>query len=108
MNTLPEPLLRFDASAFVPRLGEADTLRTRYQDALRANLILPNTLEALRVELTYHSNAIGGSTLSLRDTQLVVEGREPNSGKYHCPGRSQCRTISTILGVHHSVCTGFN
>lgn len=80
-NELPEPLLHFDASPFAARLAEVDSLRTRYQDALRANLILPNTLETLRVELTYHSNAIEGSTLSLRDTQLVIEGREPNSGK---------------------------
>lgn len=80
-KTLPEPLLRFDASAFAARLGEVDALRARYRDALRANLIVPNTLEAFRIELTYHSIAIEGSTLSLRDTQLVVEGREPNSGK---------------------------
>jgi Fic family protein len=33
------------------------------------------------MEFTYHSNAIEGSTLSLRDSQLILEGREPNSGK---------------------------
>lgn len=80
-NPLPEPLLCFDASAFASSLRKVDALRTRYQEALRANLILPNTFEAIRVELTYHSNAIEGSTLTLRDTQLVVEGREPNTGK---------------------------
>lgn len=36
----------------------------------------------LRVELTYSSNAIEGNTLSLRETQLVVEeGLTPNHGK---------------------------
>jgi len=46
-----------------------------------AGRILPNAVEAIRVELTYHSNAIEGSTLSLRDTQLVIEGRAPSGGK---------------------------
>lgn len=36
----------------------------------------------LRVELTYSSNAIEGNTLSLRETQLIVEeGLTPNHGK---------------------------
>ncbi len=43
--------------------------------------ILPNSLEALRVELTYHSNAIEGCTLTLRETQLILEGRTPDAGK---------------------------
>lgn len=43
--------------------------------------ILPNSLDALRVELTYHSNAIEGNTLSLRETQLVLEGHTPAAGK---------------------------
>ncbi len=46
-----------------------------------AGRILPNSVEAMRVELTYHSNAIEGSTLSLRETQLVIEGHSPASGK---------------------------
>jgi len=29
------------------------------------------------VELTYTSNAIEGNTLTLRETQLVIEGRSP-------------------------------
>jgi Fic family protein len=33
------------------------------------------------VELTYHSNAIEGSTLTLRETQLILEGHAPTSGK---------------------------
>lgn len=81
MTAPTNPLLRLEASGFGAQLTEVDSLRTRYQEALSGNLILPNTLEALRIELTYHSNAIEGSTLSLRDTQLVVEGREPNTGK---------------------------
>lgn len=43
--------------------------------------VLENSVEALRVELTYHSNAIEGSTLTLRETQLVIEGHAPTSGK---------------------------
>lgn len=36
----------------------------------------------LRIELTYSSNAIEGNTLSLRETQLIVEeGLTPNHGK---------------------------
>ena len=31
----------------------------------------------MRIELTYNSNAIEGNTLSLRDTQLVLEGQAP-------------------------------
>ena len=42
---------------------------------------MPNTIEALRIELTYHSNAIEGSTLTLRETQLVIEGKSPGGEK---------------------------
>jgi Fic family protein len=80
-HSIPEPLLRFDPAPFEARLAEVEGLRTQFQDAVQANRILPNLLEAIRVELTYHSNAIEGSTLSLRDTQLVIEGHEPNTGK---------------------------
>ena len=82
-STLPEPLLRFDppSAVLLEALAGAEPLFAHYRDARNANRILPNTLEALRVELTYHSNALEGSTLSLRDTQLIVEGREPNTGK---------------------------
>lgn len=31
----------------------------------------------MRVELTYNSNAIEGNTLTLRETQLVIEGQSP-------------------------------
>lgn len=34
-------------------------------------------MQAQRIELTYHSNAIEGNTLSLRETQLVLEGKSP-------------------------------
>jgi len=80
-QSIPEPLLRFDPNPFASRLAEMEALRMRFQEAIRTNRILPNSMEAIRVELTYHSNAIEGSTLSLRDTQLVIEGREPNTGK---------------------------
>jgi Fic family protein len=80
-QSIPEPLLRFDPTTFTDKLTVIEGLRAKFQDAVRANRILPNSLEAIRVELTYHSNAIEGSTLSLRDIQLVIEGREPNTGK---------------------------
>ena len=80
--TPPEPL---EAFAIGPQLADAlrrvDTLAERFRSLRTAGLILPNAVEAVRVELTYHSNALEGSTLTLRDTALVVEGREPNTGK---------------------------
>ena len=54
---------------------------TAYRQEWEAGRVLPNSVEALRVELTYHSNAIEGSTLSLRETQLVLEGYAPSGGK---------------------------
>ena len=79
-NELPEPLQDF--ARIAPAMFErVDELHRVYLEHHGAGRILPNTLEAMRVELTYHSNAIEGSTLTLRDTQLVIEGREPNSGK---------------------------
>ena len=82
-SPLPEPLLKFAAPSalLLEALAGAETLFVRYRAVRDAHRILPNTVEAMRVELTYHSNAIEGSTLSLRDTQLIVEGREPNTGK---------------------------
>lgn len=54
---------------------------TRYRAEKDAGRVLANSIEALRVELTYHSNAIEGNTLSLRETQLVLEGQAPPGGK---------------------------
>ncbi len=84
MDPPPEPLLAFDGPApgeVAAELARLDALAARYRAELLAGRVLPNSVEAVRVELTYHSNALEGSTLSLRDTQLVVEGREPNTGK---------------------------
>ena len=80
---LPEPLQDFCAAEgeLLPQLRRVDALRTRYQTERNAGRVLPNTLEAIRVELTYHSNAIEGSTLTLRETQLVLEGRSPAGNK---------------------------
>ncbi len=82
MPAPPEPLLAFaGGSASADALRRIDALAERYRGLCAAGLILHNAVEAMRVELTYHSNALEGSTLTLHDTALVVEGREPNTGK---------------------------
>lgn len=80
---VPEPLLAFDdpSDAVNEALQRLDPLWRRYVEHRDAGRILPNSIEAVRVELTYHSNAIEGSTLTLRETQLVLEGLTPTSGK---------------------------
>ncbi|HEX2836833.1 MAG TPA: Fic family protein [Phycisphaerales bacterium] len=76
---IPAPLQSFDdkAAALQSSLASLATTHARYTTLNQRNAILPNSLDALRVELTYHSNAIEGSTLTLRETQLVLEGRSP-------------------------------
>jgi len=80
---LPEPLQSFatTASALAPDLAKLDDALSRYREATVAGRILPNATEAIRVEVTYHSNAIEGNRLTLRETQLVIEGRAPLGGK---------------------------
>jgi Fic family protein len=82
-HDLPEPLQSFRglAEAVAPELLAVEAVHARYRVEKDAGRVLPNSVEALRVELTYHSNAIEGSTLSLRDTQLVLEGYAPSGGK---------------------------
>lgn len=79
----PEPLQRFDdcAKALAAQLQRLDEIAARYHALRDAHRVLDNSIEAMRVELTYHSNAIEGSTLTLRETQLVIEGHAPTSGK---------------------------
>lgn len=80
---LPEPLRSFRglAEAVGAELRAVEAARARYRKENDAGRVLANSVEALRVELTYHSNAIEGSTLSLRETQLVLEGYAPPGGK---------------------------
>ena len=80
---LPEPLQAFSglAEAVAPALRNLEAVYVKYLERKAAGRILDNSVEALRVELTYHSNAIEGSTLSLRETQLIIEGYAPTSGK---------------------------
>ncbi len=80
---IPEPLLGVDdkAGSMQSALGSLAAVHARYMAMKNRGGILPNSVEALRVELTYHSNAIEGSTLTLRETQLVIEGRSPEGGK---------------------------
>jgi Fic family protein len=79
----PEPLQVFRglAEAVAPGLRDVEAAHAGYREERDAGRILANSVEALRVELTYHSNAIEGSTLSLRETQLVLEGYAPPGGK---------------------------
>jgi Fic family protein len=53
------------------RLAEKKDELDRYRPLSSATVAYIN--EQLRVLLTYHSNAIEGNTLSLRETQLVIE-----------------------------------
>lgn len=82
-RAIPEPLLRINtnAAAIAPMLRRADDALARYRAQLHRGGVLPNSVEALRVELTYHSNAIEGCTLTLRETQLILEGQSPGVGK---------------------------
>ena len=82
-SAIPEPLLAFGDAAPEVRdaLARIDAAQARYQATLDRGGVLPNSIEALRVELTYHSNAIEGSTLTLRETQLILEGHTPSSTK---------------------------
>ncbi len=83
----PEPLRDFGAvGRSSAQLAQVDSLVARYREEKHAGRILPNTIQASRIALTYHSNAIEGNTLSLRETQLVIEGKTP-------PGTKDLREI---------------
>lgn len=65
MEPLPEPLLAFDLPTSGPIIELAKRVESvvdRYRQHRDAGRILPNSVEAIRVELTYHSNAIEGSS----------------------------------------------
>ncbi len=72
----PEPLQVFRglAEAVAAGLRDVEAAHARYREERDAGRILANSVEALRVELTYHSNAIEGSTLSLRETNSSSKG----------------------------------
>jgi Fic family protein len=80
---LPDPLQSFEGlhGVLAVVLQELDALHADYRDRRAAGRILPNVFEAARIELTYHSNAIEGNTLSLRETQLVIEGLAPGGDR---------------------------
>ena len=58
-----------------PRLAQRLTHKKARLDSQRplSSDVLRHLHELLRVTLTYHSNAIEGNTLSLRETQMVIE-----------------------------------
>lgn len=80
---LSEPLLAFEppTPALTQALQRLDEMLPQFRAQRDNGGLLPNTIEAIRVELTYHSNAIEGNTLSLRETQMVLEGSTPASAK---------------------------
>jgi Fic family protein len=82
-SNIPEPLLAFDdkAAEVQAALNDLSHVHARYQAEKQRDSILSNSIEALRLELTYHSNAIEGSTLTLRETQLILDGQAPLGGK---------------------------
>jgi Fic family protein len=80
---VPEPLQSFRsvAEAVAPELLAVEAAHARYRKERDAARILANSIETMRLELAYHSNAIEGSTLTLRETQLVLEGYTPPGSK---------------------------
>lgn len=82
-QALPEPLWAFDGAESSVRgdLDRIDALKAQYRQEIARGGIHPNAFESVRVELTYHSNAIEGSTLSLRETQMILEGVTPPGQK---------------------------
>src|ERR671929_185268 len=65
-----QPIIRLDPR-LARRLAEKKAQLDRYRPL--APQIVRRLYDDLRVLLTYHSNAIEGNTLSLRETQLVIE-----------------------------------
>lgn len=82
-SAIPEPLIAFEPenAPISTALARIDALQSQFSAACTAGRILPNVVEAIRIELTYNSNAIEGNTLTLRETQLIIEGQAPTSGK---------------------------
>ncbi len=82
-ESVREPLQSFDGlqPALDEVLQEIDALQAEYRSRRAIGRILPNVLEAVRIELTYHSNAIEGNTLTLRETQQVIDGRTPGGDR---------------------------
>ena len=78
-----ESLGRFDRAvpALVDSLRELDAVHAEYVERGTTARVLPNVVEALRIELTYHSNALEGNTLTLRETQMVIEGLTPGGNR---------------------------
>jgi fido (protein-threonine AMPylation protein) len=68
MDTYPQP--RLDPR-LMQRLAEKKAQLDRYRPLSPA--IMRRLLDDLRVFLTYHSNAIEGNTLDLRETQMIIE-----------------------------------
>ena len=68
---MDDPTLPRVDARLLRRLGEKKAQLERYRPL--APQVLRRLHDELRVLLTYHSNAIEGNTLSLRETQLVIE-----------------------------------
>src|SRR5215469_9206807 len=88
--------------------------------------ILARLYEDLRIRLTYHSNAIEGNSLTLKETQIVVEEGITIGGHsirehleatnhagaydllYQLTNRNEPITIETILKLHSLVLHDLN
>ena len=70
MTSLPEILHRI-----AEKKSRYDALKP-FPEAMKQSFA-----EASRIELTYHSNAIEGNTLTLAETALVVNEKQVISGK---------------------------
>lgn len=69
------PYNRSELPRLDPRLAHRLSAKKAQLDSYRplSSSVLRRLQESLRLLLTYHSNAIEGNTLTLRETQLVIE-----------------------------------
>lgn len=90
-----------------PRL--AHRLEEKYATLTERRPLSPATLrfihDDLQVRLTFHSNAIEGNTLSLRETQLVIEHGLTIGGHTlaeHLEATNHAQAVRTLLGMADS------
>ena len=79
----PDPLRLFaaHAAALAAELQEVDAASADLYRRITASADRAPDPEPARVDFTYQTNALEGSTLTLRETALVLEGFAPPGGK---------------------------